>query len=57
MRVVYTILAAAAESSTYENVCLLYNHSTCISFINGKYLSASEMLLLVNIYVPDTIQE
>ena len=34
-----TILAAAAEAGIDEKLCLLDNHSTCNSFINGKYLS------------------
>ena len=33
-----TILAAAAEAGIDENVCLLYNQSTCNAFINKKYL-------------------
>ena len=39
MQVGNTILAAAAETGTDENWCLLNNQSTCNTFINGKYLS------------------
>ena len=36
--VVDAILDAAAESSMYDNWCLIGNQSTCNTFINGKYL-------------------
>ena len=34
-----TILDGTAEDGINENWCLLDNQSTCITFINGKYLS------------------
>ena len=39
MRVVFTIIAAVAESGIDENWCLLKNQSTCKAHIDGKYLS------------------
>ena len=39
MHMVYTNLAAAAESIIDKNWCLLENQSTCNAIINGKYFS------------------
>ena len=33
------MMKVAAESAIHENWCLLKNHSTCNTFINGNYLS------------------
>ena len=57
MRVGYTILDAAAESSNDGNWWFIYNQSTCNAFIVGNICKASEMPLMDNIYVPTSMQE
>ena len=52
-----TILDAAAEAGIDENWSLLDNHSTRNTFINVKYLSNIEMLLMDNIYASIVMQE
>ena len=40
MRMRDTILDTAAEAGIYKSWRILYNHSTCNTFTNGKYLSS-----------------
>ena len=57
MHVGNIILAAAAEAGIDENWCLIDNHSTCNTFINGNTSQILEMLLMDNTYVSIVTQE
>ena len=47
-------MAAESEADIDENWCLIENQSTCNDFINSKYMSNIDMLLMDNIHVSTT---
>ena len=57
MRVLDTILYAAAEAGIDENWCLFENKSACNAFINGYICQISEMTLMDNTYMSTEIKE